>query len=116
MSDPEQIARACAAAAADKKGEDIVVLDMRGVSDFTDFFMICLASSEPQLKAIASSIRDRVREEHATKPLTEDGYPVSQWVVVDFGSVICHVFLEARRGFYDLEGLWNDAPRMALEL
>jgi ribosome-associated protein len=41
---------------------------------------------------------------------------VSQWVVVDFGSVICHVFLEARRGFYDLEGLWNDAPRMALEL
>lgn len=116
MSDPEQIARTCAAAAADKKAEDIVLLDMRGVSDFTDFFLICSASSEPQLKAIASSIRDRVREEHDTKPLTEDGYPVSQWVVVDYGSVICHLFLDARRSFYDLEGLWNDAPRVALEV
>lgn len=116
MSDPEKIARTCAAAAADKKAEDIVLLDMRGVSDFTDFFLICSASSEPQLKAIASSIRDKVREEQGAKPLTEDGYPASQWVVVDYGSVICHLFLESRRSFYDLEGLWNDAPRVALEV
>jgi ribosome-associated protein len=115
MSDPEKIARTCAAAAADKKAEDIVLLDMRGVSDFTDFFLICSASSEPQLKAIASSIRDKAREEHGAKPLTEDGYPTSQWVVVDYGSVICHLFLDSRRSFYDLEGLWNDAPRVALE-
>lgn len=115
MSDPELIARTCAAAAADKKAEDIVLLDMRGVSDFTDFFLICSASSEPQLKAISSSIRDKVREEHASKPLTEDGYPTSQWVVVDYGSVICHLFLDSRRSFYDLEGLWNDAPKVALE-
>lgn len=116
MSEPEQIARTCAAAAADKKAEEIVLLDMRGVSDFTDFFLICSAGSEPQLKAIASSIRDRVREEHATKPLSEDGYPVSQWVVVDYGSVICHVFMDSRRSFYDLEGLWNDAQRVSLEV
>ncbi len=116
MSNPEQIARTCAAAAADKKAEEIVLLDMRGVSDFTDFFLICSAGSEPQLKAIASSIRDRVREEHATKPLTEDGYPASQWVVVDYGSVICHLFMDSRRSFYDLEGLWNDAQRVALEV
>jgi ribosome-associated protein len=115
MNDPEQIARTCAAAAADKKAEDIVLLDMRGVSDFTDFFLICSASSPPQLKAIASSIRDKVREEHAAKPLTEDGNPMSQWVVEDYGSVICHLFIDARRSFYDLEGLWNDARRVELE-
>ena len=114
MLDPGKLVRACAAAAADKKGGDIVALDMRGVSDFTDFFLVCSADSEPQLKAIASSIRERVREELGQKPKAEDGFPASQWIVVDYGDVICHLFLAGKRGHYDLEGLWSDAPRLDL--
>mgnify|MGYP006296853371 FL=1 len=63
MSDSEKTARLCASAAADKKAGDIVLLDMRGVSDFTDFFLICSGSSEPQLKAISSAIREKTRDE-----------------------------------------------------
>ena len=114
MTDTEKLARVCADAASDKKAEDIVLLDMRGVSDFTDFFLICSANSEPQLKAIASSIREKAREECGSRPISADGFPVSQWIVADFGGLICHVFLDSKRSFYDLEGLWNDAKRIPL--
>ena len=113
MIDSETIARACAAAAADKKAENPVLLDLRGVSGFTDFFLICSGTSEPQLKAISSSIREDVREGLGARPFAEDGYPVSQWIVLDYGSVICHIFLGEKREFYDLENLWSDAKRVA---
>ncbi|MEI6035912.1 MAG: ribosome silencing factor [Verrucomicrobiae bacterium] len=112
MTDSETIARACAAAAADKKAEAIVLLDLKGVSGFTDFFLICSGTSEPQLKAISSAMREKVREDCGTRPLAEDGYPASQWVVLDFGGVICHIFHEDKRKFYDLESLWSDARRL----
>jgi ribosome-associated protein len=115
MNEPEDIAKTCAEAAAEKKAIDIVLLDMRGVSEFTDFFLICSGNSEPQLKAISSSIREMVREKNHVRPLAEDGFPLSQWVVLDYGSVICHIFLESKREFYDLEGLWSDAKRVSLE-
>ena len=115
MTDSETIARACAAAAADKKAENPVLLDLRGVSGFTDFFLICSGSSEPQLKAISSSIRESLREKFDQRPLAEDGYPASQWVVLDYGDVICHLFYGEKREYYDLENLWSDAKRVPLE-
>ena len=115
MIDSETIARACAAAAADKKAENPVLLDLRGVSGFTDFFLICSGSSEPQLKAISSSIRESLREKFDQRPLAEDGYPASQWVVLDYGDVICHLFYGEKREYYDLENLWSDAKRVPLE-
>jgi ribosome-associated protein len=115
MSDSEKTARLCASAAADKKAADIVLLDMRGVSDFTDFFLICSGSSEPQLKAISSAIREKTHKEINRRPSAADGLPASQWIVIDYGDVICHLFLESRRGFYDLEGLWSDAKQEKIE-
>lgn len=115
MIDSEIIARACAAAASDKKAENLVLLDLRGVSGFTDFFLICSGSSEPQLKAISSSIRESVREQFGQRPHAEDGYPASQWVVLDYGDVICHLFHGEKRGYYDLESLWSDAKLVSLE-
>lgn len=114
MTDGEALARACAAAAADKKAEDIVVLDMQGISTFTDYFVICSAGSEPQLKAIASSIREQVREKLDRGPLSEDGFPGSQWVVIDYPGVIVHVFLADKREYYGLENLWRDAERLEI--
>jgi ribosome-associated protein len=115
MTDPVAVVRTAVGAALDKKASDPVVMDMRGVSSFTDFFMVCSADSEPQLKAIASAVREALREGFGLKPLAEDGYPASQWIVLDYGTLICHLFLGAKRGFYDLEGLWSDAPRLAIE-
>lgn len=114
MIEGEALALACAEAAADKKAEDIVILDLRGISSFTDFFIVCSASSDPQLKAVASSIRESLREQGA-KPLNEQGIPTSQWVAIDFGEAIVHLFHSEKREFYDLENLWKDAPRIPFE-
>lgn len=115
MSEAGTIARACAAAASDKKASDIVVLDMEGISTFTDFFVICSADSEPQIRAVASAIRESLREKFGRKPLSEDGFPASQWVVLDYGDVIIHLFHSAKREHYDLEKLWSDARRVDVQ-
>ena len=115
MTDSEILSHACAKAASEKKAENILLLDLRGVSEFADFFLICSGTSEPQLKAISSSIREEVRVGLGNRPHAEDGYPASQWIVLDYGSVICHIFLGEKREFYDLENLWSDAKRVAWE-
>jgi ribosome-associated protein len=113
--DPEEsLVRLCAEGALDKKAEDVVLLDMRGISSFTDFFLIVSGTSEPQLKAIAGSIREKVREATGLRPIAEDGFPVSQWVIIDYGSVIIHIFHKERRDLYALESLWGDAPRLEI--
>lgn len=115
MSESERLARACAEAASDKKAEDIQIIDLRGISDFTDFFVVCSGTSDPQLKAIASGIRTRVRDEFGHGAFSEDGAPTSRWVVIDFAQVIVHVFQQEARSFYMLEDLWGDAPRVPFE-
>ncbi len=112
MTEGEILCQACAAAAADKKALDVVILDLRGISTFTDYFVICSATSEPQLKAISSSVREQVRERLGRTPLSEDGYPVSQWIILDYGDVIVHLFQGVKRQFYALENLWSDAKRV----
>lgn len=114
VSSDEALAQTCAEAASNKKAEELVVLDLRQISTFTDFFVICSGSSEPQIKAIADEIQDRMRESHQMKPLRVDGFPMSQWVVVDFGPVLVHIFHASKRRHYALEDLWNDAPRLSL--
>ena len=108
----ESLALFCANAALDKKAENLVILDLRGVSTFTDFFVICSGNSEPHLKAIASEIQDQLREKHQTHPLRVDGIPYSQWVIVDLGDVLVHIFHNDKRSLYALEDLWGDVPRI----
>lgn len=115
MNEAEHLARVCAEAAADKKAEDIQIIDLRGISDFTDYFVVCSGTSDPQLKAIASGIRTKVREVFGHGAMSEDGAPGSRWVVIDFAQVIVHVFHHEARSFYMLEDLWGDAPRVAFE-
>lgn len=104
----------CATIAADKKAEDIIAIDLRGLSTFTDFFVICSGASEPQLKAIASEVEGQLKKEQGRRPMGIDGYPLSQWVVADFGDVVMHIFHTSKRELYRLEELWNDAPRLKL--
>jgi ribosome-associated protein len=90
-------------------------LDLRSISTFTDFFVICSATSEPQLKAIASEIETRLKEDQAIRPSTIDGFPASQWIVLDYLQVVVHVFHRDKRSFYSLEDLWGDALRLDWE-
>jgi ribosome-associated protein len=109
-----ELAQLIAEAADRKKADDVVVLDLRGISTFTDFYVICSGSSEPQLKAIVEEVQDVLREEAGVRAHRVDGFPYSQWVVADFGDVIVHVFHESKRQHYALEDLWSDAPRLSL--
>ena len=92
-----------------------MVLDLRGISSFTDFFVICSGTSEPHLKAIAGEIEDRLKTGHKIRAVSVDGFPASQWIVLDYMQVIVHVFHREKRDFYSLEDLWGDAPRLAWE-
>ncbi len=91
------------------------MLDLRGISSFTDFFVICSATSEPHLKAIAGEIENRLKEDHSIKAVAVDGFPASQWIVLDYLQVVVHVFHRDKREFYMLEDLWGDATRLQWE-
>jgi ribosome-associated protein len=110
----EKLAILCGQAALNKKAEDVVILDLRSVSTFTDFFVICSGNSEPQLKAIANELQEQLHKDYGRHPLRVDGVPFSQWVIVDFGDVLVHIFNQDKRALYALEDLWGEAPRLAL--
>jgi ribosome-associated protein len=92
-----------------------LLLDLRGISTFTDFFVLCSGTSEPHLKAIAQEIETKLKEEHAIRAVAIDGFPASQWIVLDYLQVVVHIFHRDKRDFYSLEDLWGDAPRIAWE-
>ena len=98
-----------AKAASDKKARDIVMLDMRNISIITDYFIVCSANSTTQVKAIADNIEDKLAEA-GVHPTHKEGYADARWVLLDYGDVVAHVFLEEERDFYNLEQLWADAP------
>jgi len=101
--------REAVAAAEDRKAIDLKVLHLEKVSDFTDYFLICSGASERQVQAIADAVQERLRNDRV-RPLHVEGYNRAQWVLLDFGDLVVHVFLEEPRRFYALERLWGDAP------
>ena len=108
----EKIAKLCAKYADDKKAEDIVILDVRGLSPITDYFVICTASSSPHLRAVLREIEDQMFEEHDLHPRWRDRSADSEWLVLDFNDVMVHVFMAEKREFYSLEELWGDAKKV----
>lgn len=106
------LATALAAAAMDKKAFDVVILDMRNLVAYTDVFVLCSARNRRQVQAIAEELRKAGKEQFGRLPQATEGLAAARWVCVDFGTVIVHIFDEPLRGFYDLDGLWRDAPRL----
>ena len=107
--DSSELARGIVELIADKKGSDIVLLDIRRVSLLADYFVICSGASERQVKAIVDEILEKVKKEAGTVPLNVEGVSSSGWVLVDYGSVIVHVFAPSLREYYSLEKLWSEA-------
>lgn len=111
--DALETAQLCAKYADDKKAENIVLLDLRGLSPVTDFFVICSVGSSPQLRAVRDEVVVQMREQHGMKPMFVDGSFDSQWIIINFPNVLVHVLSEEKREFYSLEELWGDAPVVA---
>ena len=91
----------------DKLGEDILLLDVREVSLFADFFIFCSGNSERQLRALVEGVRGTTKDELGVLPHHVEGKPVSGWVLLDYVDVIVHIFTPELRAYYDLEGLWQ---------
>jgi len=96
-------------AADDKRAEDIVVLDMNGISLIADYFLICHGNSDKQVQAIAREIKEKA-EEIGYNVRKMEGFDEGKWVLIDLGDVIAHVFHRDERTYYNLERLWGDAP------
>jgi ribosome-associated protein len=105
---PLDLARRIVNLAEDKKAADIVLLDLRELTTLADYFVICSAGSERQLEAIADGVIEGLRGDHV-RPIGREGTSASHWVLVDYGSVIVHVFTPPDRDFYQLERRWSDA-------
>jgi len=102
-------------AADDKRAEDIVVLNMKGVSLLADYFIICHANSDRQVQAIAKEMADQAGKSGFDVKRLE-GFDSARWVLVDMGDVVAHVFHKDERSFYNLERLWGDAPIISVDL
>lgn len=113
---PEQLTRAIAAYAGDKKAIEPVALDLRAVSGYTDCFVICTGNTERQVKAIHDGINLGLKHDHGLLPRRVEGLTEARWVLMDYLDVVVHVFTPATRDYYRLESLWGDVPRISLEL
>lgn len=106
-----EIARLCATVALDTKAEDLVVLDVQGISSFTDYFVIMTGRSTRHVQGLAEAIEGELRSKRV-KTAHAEGLQEGMWVLLDLDDVIVHIFYHEQRKFYDLEGLWHDAKRV----
>ncbi len=104
----------CARLALEKKANNVVILELKEFPTLTDYFLICSGESDRQVKAIALFIEEKMAEE-GIYPMGVEGMGEGRWVLLDYDDLVVHVFLEPVRLYYDLEGLWIDAPRIPLE-
>jgi ribosome-associated protein len=101
-------------AAGEKKAHDLVVLDLREVASFTDYFVITSGTNVRQVQAVADAVQEQLRKQLGVKAARVEGYNTAEWILLDYGDFIFHVFEEKSRRFYDLERLWRDAARVPL--
>ena len=108
----DELCRVAVAAAEEKKATRPVVLDVSEVLGIVDAFVICSGSNDRQVRTIAEEIERKVKDEGGPPPLSVEGLDHARWVLLDYGDVAVHVFIEEARDFYDLERLWKDVPRL----
>jgi ribosome-associated protein len=110
-----ELARRIAGLAQEKLAQDVLILDMRPVSVFTDFFVICHGNNTRQTKAIFDEVQFRMKSDERVVPVSVDGEAEATWIVADYLDVVLHVFTPEARGYYRLEDLWSDVPSETVE-
>jgi ribosome-associated protein len=110
----EQLADTIAELAADRKAQDIVQLDLRGMIGYTDYFVICTGRSDRQVKAIHDAIHAGLKAEHGILPRRVEGLTEANWILIDYLDVVVHVFTPDTREYYRLEQLWGEAPALSV--
>ena len=109
-----ELATICGHAALDAKAEDLIILDVRGLASFTDYFVIMSGRSSRHVQGLAETVEASMRSKRISTAKAE-GIKDGMWVLLDFGDVVVHIFYHEQRSFYDLEGLWHDAPRVKID-
>jgi ribosome-associated protein len=100
--------------ASEKKAFDLIALDLRDIASFTEFFVIASGNNQRQVQAIADEIKEQLKKQLSTSPVRIEGYSSGEWVLVDYGDFIIHIFNGEAREFYDLARLWRDARKVTL--
>jgi len=113
QSDAKKTVLQCTNAALDKKAKNLIILKVKELSSFTDYFIICSGTSDRQVKGIATSIEETLKKA-GVLPLGIEGKDSGNWILMDYGDVIIHIFYEPTREFYDIERLWSDVPGMTV--
>lgn len=106
--------RLALACAADKKAVNTVVLDLREIASFTEFFLITGGTNQRQVQAIADEIQEQLKKQLDSRPIRIEGYNTAEWILMDYGDFIAHIFDQKSREFYDLERLWRDARKVEI--
>ncbi|MBS5165786.1 MAG: ribosome silencing factor [Butyricicoccus pullicaecorum] len=111
----QQTARYICEALLERKGRDIDVLQVEHLTTLTEYFVICTATSTTQVRALADSVEYHLKYDHDTVPHHVEGFESSSWILLDYGSVLVHIFVPEAREFYNLENLWKDGTRISLK-
>lgn len=114
FSELDENIRLAIACANDKKAVNTVVLDLREIASFTEFFVITGGTNQRQVQAIADEIQEQLKKQLASRPIRIEGYNTAEWILLDYGDFIAHVFDQKSREFYDLERLWRDARKVEI--
>ena len=115
LAEARRLALGIAEAALDRKAVNVEIIDVVGKVDYADYVIVMSGRSDRQVSALAKNVAGDVAEKLGVKALSVEGLPQASWVLMDFGDVIVHIFHEDTRGYYDLETLWIDAPRVPVE-
>jgi ribosome-associated protein len=114
-TDARDLALAIARTALDLKALNVEIIDVRGKVDYSDYVVVMSGRSDRQVSALARNIESRLEKDHGTRCIGIEGMPSATWLLMDYGDVIVHVFHQDTRGYYDLESLWIDAARVAVD-
>jgi len=114
-ADSKALIDAIAQALLERKAKEIVLLDVRGLTTLTDYFIVCHGTSETQIRALANNVLNKTREEIGEKVWKREGLDARRWIILDYVNVVVHIFNEEKRNFYGIERMWNDAIRTEIK-
>ncbi len=114
FSELDETAKLALTCASEKKAINIAALDLRDIASFTEFFLITSGTNQRQVQAISDEINEQLKKQLSTKPVRVEGYNSAEWILMDYGDFIIHIFEQKAREFYDLERLWRDAKKVEI--